>query len=626
VTPRRVALVTSQLLGVELGGAGVGAATASLALALARMGHDVGVLYIKEKLPKPMDDAWADRYGEAGVTFRHLGGPSVPVEPRRFARLRAVDLALRDEPPDVVIAHEYGGPAFLAQQQRRLGLAFGDTLFVTYCHGTGPWVKDVNRNARIRPEMIAHARLEQAAVELADVVVSPSAYLLGWMRERGWRLPVDSRVIPLVTDATATGKPVARRTDEDGRVERLVYFGRLEERKGIRPFVAALNTLSPELLESVDVEFLGASSTWDPARVTAELSEPTRRALRGLSFETELDREQVLARLKRPGTLAVMPSLAENSPNVVYECLEEGIPFLASAAGGIGELVAPEDRARVLFQPTTDGVASALRRALTDDGVLRRVRPAFDASDVLDAWSNVVAKPPPPIGSPAERPGVDVVVRDDGPALDTQTYEHVNVIRVATRAEGLHAGTAEWIVFLNRGDVPDAELVDVLVRAQAASGADIVTCAIRRGNADHFFVGEPGAAGLLENGYGTVALLRRSLLDDVAVDDWPLLARLNARGARVVSVPVPLVEQAAAPGTIDDAPADALLVAEAFEAALPQQLRLLARLAAGLAAESRAPAPAPQQPSLTRRVRGLGRRLVGGKAGGDTRGAAKRNG
>jgi glycosyltransferase involved in cell wall biosynthesis len=626
VTKRRIALVTSQLLGVELGGAGVGAATASLALALARMGHDVGVMYIKEKLPKPMDDAWAQRYGEAGVTFRHLAGPSRPVEPRRFARLRAVELALRDEPPDVVIAHEYGGPAYLAQQLRRLGLAFGETLFVTYCHGTGPWVKDVNRNVRIRPEMIAHARLEQAAVELADTVVSPSAYLLGWMRERGWNLPADSRVIPLVTDATAVGRAAARHSDGNGRAERLVYFGRLEERKGIRPFVAALNTLSPEVLEGVDVEFLGAASTWDPARVTAELSEPTRRALRGLSFETELDREQVLARLKRPGTLAVMPSLAENSPNVVYECLEEGIPFLASAAGGIGELVAPEDRATVLFEPTTDGVASALRRALTDGRVLRPVRPAFDASDVLDAWSDVVATKAAPAASAPERPSVDVVVREDRPALEAQSYEHVNVIRAATRADGLQAGTAEWIVFVDGGDVADPELVDVLVRAQAASGADVVTCAIRRGEAEHFFVGEPGAAGLLENGYGTVALLRRSLLDDVRANDWPLLARLNARGARIVSVPLPLVGQAAPPATIEDAPADALLVADAFEAALPQQLRLLARLAAGLAADRRALPAAPQEPGLTRRVKSLGRRLVGSKTGGDARGAAKRNG
>ena len=50
-----------------------------------------------------------------------------------------------------------------------------------------------------------------------------------------------------------------------------------------------------------------------------------------------------------------MPSLQENSPNTVYECLEQGIPFIASNVGGVPELIAPDDHARVLFEPTRRG-------------------------------------------------------------------------------------------------------------------------------------------------------------------------------------------------------------------------------------------------------------------------------
>ena len=75
-------------------------------------------------------------------------------------------------------------------------------------------------------------------------------------------------------------------------------------------------------------------------------------------FETKLDQHEALARLSERGTLAVMPSLEDNSPNTVYECLERSIPFMASNVGGIPELVAPEDRPRVLFEPTAEGVAA----------------------------------------------------------------------------------------------------------------------------------------------------------------------------------------------------------------------------------------------------------------------------
>ena len=598
VKPRRIAVVTTQLLGFEPAG-GVGAATASLALALARSGHEVEVLYSKERMPSPLDPEWARRYEEARIDVRRIPAHDVAVAPPVFARMRSVELALRASAPDVVIAHEYGAPAYIALRLRQLGLAFEDTLFVTYCHGTGPWVKEVTGNPRISTEMLANARLEQAGVELSDIAVSPSAYLLEWMRDRGWQLP-QSRVIPLVTRATAIGEAPSRRGGEDngtGRVERLVYFGRLEERKGIAPFVGALNALPPELLSGIELDFLGApTSQWTPARVEAEMSERTRAALRGVSFETELGRDDALARLERPGTLAVMPSLAENSPNVVYECLEARIPFLASDRGGIGELVAAEDRARVLFEPTVEGISSALQRALVDDGALRAAHAAFDGAQVVGAWEDVVATDGPAVPRSQQRLAVDVVTAS------------------------LHEGSAEWVLLLGDGDVPTPDLVDVLVRAQAASGADVVTCALLLDGREHYFPGEPGGLGVLENGYGTAALVRRELLRGCATTrPWPLLAQLSASGARIVSVPAPLVTSNRPPATVDDNPEDALLVAAALERALPDQARLLARLAAGLAAEQSEPAAGA---TLRGRVRRRLGPLLGGKPGGDSRGAS----
>ncbi|MFL5944912.1 MAG: glycosyltransferase, partial [Gaiellaceae bacterium] len=461
MSSRRITIITTQLMGLGHAG-GVAAATAHLAIALARSGHDVDIRYTQEQPHQSLDPEWAGLFDRVGVTIRQPPALSAPVDPPYFARLRAVDLALRADPPDVVIAHEYGAPAYISLRLRQLGLAFANTLFVVYCHGTGRWLKDVTGNMRISAEMLSHVRLEQAGVELADIVLSPSAYMIDWMRGQGWRLP-QVRVVPLVTRATALGEPPPVQPGVDGArpVERLVFFGWLHAVKGVELFAGALNALEPELLEGVEVEFLGGpSKNWDPDRVAALISQRTTRALRSLSFETGLGQQDALARLGRPGTLAVMPSRAENSPNVVYECLEERIPFRASTAGGIAELVASEDRPRVLFPPTVEGVSDALRRALADDEALRPVRPAFDGADVLQAWREVVAMPVEGVARGVEAPAVDVVVQEHGPAdaclraLDAQSYERVNVIRAATRAEGLRAGTAEWVIFLDGADVP----------------------------------------------------------------------------------------------------------------------------------------------------------------------------
>jgi glycosyltransferase involved in cell wall biosynthesis len=546
----RVTLVTDELLGYTRTG-GIGTATTFLALALGRGEHDVDLLYAAEPPQQPLADEWARLYEEAGVGIRILPRSDTPVEPSYFGRMRDVEQALAAAPPDVVIVQDLAAPAYTAIRMRTLGLAFEDTLFVVYCHGTRQWITDAARKVRVLPGALGITMLEQASIELADVVVSPSRYVIDWMQAQGWKLPAGSRVIPHLTRSVATGAPQPRMKAAEGPVRRVAFFGRLEERKGIVPFIDGINALPPELLERIDVDFIGrAAPAWKPERVRALLSDRVRA-----SFETELDQHEALERLARPGTLAVMPSFAETFGNTVRECLDYGIPFRASTAAAIEELVAPEDRPRVLFEPTASGIATALQATLADPDALRPVRPAFDTEAALPAWEDV-------LGQSATRPA-----RRESPEV---------------------GATAPFALLLDADDEPSAELLETLRGAQAASDADVVTCASRirggEGETLRFFHGDPGALGLLFNGYGTSALVRRSLLGDARKPTWPLLAGLAAGGAHIVSVPAPLVTRRSPPATIERQPAEALLVAERFERAAPEAARSLARLAAGLAA------------------------------------------
>jgi hypothetical protein len=351
-------------------------------------------------------------------------------------------------------------------------------------------------------------------------------------------------------------------------VERIAFFGRLEERKGLRPFAAALNAVEPELLQRVELEFVGAATpAWPPERIEGMLSDTVKTALRSISFETDLDQPEALSRLSRPGTLAVMPSFGETFSNAVYECLERGIPFIASDTGAPPELIAESDHTRVLFEPTSEGIAAALRRALDDGTTPQPARLAFDPADAVDAWRRVIASEPTPV-SPVRR-------------------------------------TPEEEFVLLPGDVASGEeLLETLSRAQAASGADVVTCGVRDGDVQRFFLGDAGGLGLVSNSYGTVALIRRALLPDGTQREgiWSLLAGLAVGGARIVSIPRALVEQ---PTAAPRDPAEALRVREHFEGQLPGRLRSLARLAAGLAADSRVAAatPASLRGRLVRLVR-----------------------
>ena len=103
-------------------------------------------------------------------------------------------------------------------------------------------------------------------------IVSPSAYLMAWMRDQGWQLPEQAVVIPYLTRSGATGEPSRAPAHADGRVQRLAFFGRFEERKGVRPFVAGINALEPELLEGIELDFLGRDTPALDARAHRRLA------------------------------------------------------------------------------------------------------------------------------------------------------------------------------------------------------------------------------------------------------------------------------------------------------------------------------------------------------------------
>jgi glycosyltransferase involved in cell wall biosynthesis len=545
-TARRVTVIAHELRGFRPVG-GMGTAITFLSLALARLGHSVEILLGKHD-PRSIDPDWEHVYASAEIRIRGVPPGAELVEPWEFAHAHSVMLGLRDDPPDVVVAHDFGAPAYSALRLRHAGLGFESTLFIVFCHGPRRYVVDLSPTLALGDlrAVLGVSVLEQAAVELADVVVSPSAFLLEWMREQGWRLPERALVIPYFTRAGATGEtvsPRARPTPDPLR--RFTFFGRIDDKKGLQVFAAALHRLEPRLLEGIELEFVGKTTrTWKRERVEALLPKAAE-----VVFAGALEQHDALERLSRPGTLVVMPSLQENSPNAVYECLERGIPFIASNVGGVPELVSGD----VLFEPTPESLEAALRRVLSEGNVPAPAQPAFEQDASLRRWRKVIELRPEP------RPIAD-------------------------------ADAADFVVV---PDDADERLRETMVRAQRATNADVVTCGLRLADGRlHFFAGDAGGLGALANAFGTVALVRRALLDAAPTPwpeqrdtAWPWLAGLAASEASIVSIPLPLAESRAAPGTVEDDPAAALQAVQQLERALPEPVRGAARLAAGLAAD-----------------------------------------
>jgi GT2 family glycosyltransferase/glycosyltransferase involved in cell wall biosynthesis len=386
-TGPRVLIATPDIVGPIRNG-GIGTAFHALARTLADAGHAVTILYtLGDHCEGGTDIAfWQRHYASFGVRFVPLRPDKD--EPRLDAPWhceRAYRLYLwmkqRQHDYDVAYFPEWKGEAYYALQARRLGLDFEHLAMVIVTHSPTAWAASGNYELPTDLAALDLDYMERRVAEMADVVVSPSQYMLDWVEKCGWKLIAPTRVVQNLM--------VGRLPDESADapsvvVHEWVFFGRLELRKGLRIFLDALARVPVEQRGWHAITFLGKATKTPQFDPVALIHDALGEWPQPVKILGDYDRDQALDYLKQPGRLAIIASLVENSPYTVLECLLARVPFVAADVGGIAELVHAEDRARVLFKPNPAALAATLARL--DDGAWELPRPAVSAEATRRQW------------------------------------------------------------------------------------------------------------------------------------------------------------------------------------------------------------------------------------------------
>lgn len=389
--PIRVCIVTGEFVGPQPCG-GIGTAMTGLAHALAEAGHSVTVLYTRGMWLTPSRRrAWGAAVATRGIELAFLtpadiGRIAGPLADVTFTVPSAVLDWLSTRRFDLVHFNEMEADGYLALAARRFEIAFPETTMAVGLHSPTAWVEDINREITAGPLSIVMTAAERLAMAAADWVWSPSGYLLDWLSAHDYPLP--ERVVTqqyVLPECRALSSGDQSRSPLTERVRSLVFFGRLEERKGLVIFLDALDVLADELArDGVEVVFLGKAvmvAGVPSGRLIAERAQSWRFAWRQVS---SLNQPEAIAFLREPGRLAVMASPADNSPCTVYEAIQYDIPFIAARAGGVPELIHADDSAAVLFEPDVTALSERLRTALAHPP--RMPRPARTAAERRDAW------------------------------------------------------------------------------------------------------------------------------------------------------------------------------------------------------------------------------------------------
>lgn len=119
------------------------------------------------------------------------------------------------------------------------------------------------------------------------------------------------------------------------RPVKIVCVASLVPKKGIQDLITAF---SSSLFEGAQLEIVGEGFYQDHLKTLArEYGIAERVIWRGLATPAEV------AKIMKSSDILCLPSYTEGSPNVVKEAMSCGLPVVASAVGGVPELVAHEE-------------------------------------------------------------------------------------------------------------------------------------------------------------------------------------------------------------------------------------------------------------------------------------------
>ena len=249
---------------------------------------------------------------------------------------------------------DFWGIGYPTIEAKESGLLTNNAVVATTIHGPHDWIYEVNDrftvdNINSWKWFFDVSQRERTSFEKSDIPIYLSNFLknrvkgYGWDIEKAVHLPYCFPVINQeYTDNHNTQvEAIARRIGD--RIP-IIFFGRMEERKGFLTFVDAVKSLDKKLYEQIYIIFLGRVVSLSQHQIKNHNSETyLQEHFSGLVtyeiFSDLFSQEaiNIVRNLNNP--IVCLTSLEENFPNTGLEIGQLNVSLIASDTGGFRETI-----------------------------------------------------------------------------------------------------------------------------------------------------------------------------------------------------------------------------------------------------------------------------------------------
>lgn len=360
----------------ETHGGGIGTYTYNMAVTLAKLGHQVHVITSSQHSEQT--------YLDSGVWVHRI--KSRRTKPKELWLIKhsctvAKKISKIDCPFDVVQASEFESEAFWYAWRKK-------TPLITRLSTPYFLIEELNGKVFWGPRPFFNW-MEKKQTLHSDGIFTSTRALARVVIEKWGIGPTRMEIIPNSVDISRVsqlGKKKPAPENLKGK-DFLLYFGRLEERKGIPVLAQALPSVFERFL-GIKMAFIGSDLGYQGSSMREYIQQKAGRFRDRLIFFDNLPQEQLFP-IVNSAKIIVLPSLWEAFGFVCLEAMALGRPVIATSGSGFEEII--EDgisgylvepgQSRALAEKIIDSLRDNENLLRISDGAQKRAQD-FEVSNI----------------------------------------------------------------------------------------------------------------------------------------------------------------------------------------------------------------------------------------------------